>query len=311
MRKGFLMPRIIRKALYLKLKELPELREFQRDFERLSGLQLVLVDDLGTCDADARSLSPMCAMLHEHPAGKKMCGRMRQSLLLQANEHPACAVCDAGMQEVAVPLRISGIPAGYFLFGGVLRQRPDHVSVQKARHLLRHHGVDTAEEELNRLLEDSPRVTPEAMEAWQRIAHLAARQIAMKLTDRLVDPETSMPPVVKKACGYIRGRSLVEDVGLADVARHCAVSEGHLSRLFHHATGLTFREYITQVRLEHAKGMVLHGGRGITEIAYESGFQSVSQFHRSFRKSFGVSPGEMRRLSRSEAVSGEMVQPVV
>ena len=86
----------------------------------------------------------------------------------------------------------------------------------------------------------------------------------------------------------------MEDLGLPAVARHCGVSEGHLSRLFHHATGLTFREYVTQVRAEHARALVLHTSRGITEIAYESGFQSLSQFHRVFRKAYGTSPGQLR-----------------
>jgi hypothetical protein len=40
------MPRIIRRALYQKLRELPELLEFQRDFELLSGMQLASVNEL-------------------------------------------------------------------------------------------------------------------------------------------------------------------------------------------------------------------------------------------------------------------------
>jgi AraC-like DNA-binding protein len=146
----------------------------------------------------------------------------------------------------------------------------------------------------------SPLATPESMEACQRIVHLAARQIALKVTDQLVDPEAAMPPVVVKACGYIRARAIVEDLGLAGVARYCAVSEGHLSRMFHHATGLTFREYLTQVRVEHARALIMHTGRGVTEIAYESGFQSLSQFHRVFRKAYGISPGKLR-ASRQHA----------
>lgn len=296
-----IMPRIIRKALYLKLKELPELRDFQRDFELLSGLRLLLVDELGLAEGAACAFSPICGVLQGSVAGRAMCGRMRQGLLAQAAEQPACMVCDAGLQEVAVPLRISGIPAGFFIFGGALPQQPERPSVQRARHLLRHHGVEMEEEQLSLLMGNSPTASPAQMQACQRIVHLAARQIALKVTDQLVDPEMALPPAVLKACGYIRARALVEDVGLAAVARHCSVSEGHLSRLFHHATGLTFREYLTQVRVEHAKALLLHTGRGIAEIAYESGFQSLSQFHRVFLKAHGIPPGKLRRSGQSDA----------
>lgn len=118
-----------------------------------------------------------------------------------------------------------------------------------------------------------------------------------------------MPPAVIKACGFIRSRALVEDISLSLVARYCGVSEGHLSRLFHHATGLTFREYVAQVRVEHAKALLLHSGKGVTEIAYEAGFQSLSQFHRVFRKAFGSSPGTMRRGHQSASAPTQSIRP--
>ncbi len=107
------MPRIIRRALYQKLSELPELREFQRDFELLSGLRLALVDELGMNENCAPKDSDLCEAVKKSSAGKAMCARFRHGLFATAGEHPACAMCDAGLAEVVVPLRISGIPAGF------------------------------------------------------------------------------------------------------------------------------------------------------------------------------------------------------
>ena len=289
------MPRIIRRALYQKLRELPDLREFQRDFELLSGLRLAFVDELGMGEECAAGANGMCAAMAESAAGRAMCARLRHGLFTTAVDQPACAMCDAGLAEVVVPLRISGIPAGFFVFGGVAAQVPDPPARHKARHLLRKAGVEIGDAELDRLLDASPVLPRATLEAYQRIAHLAAKQISLKVTDQLADPEAKMPPAVLKACGFIRSHALLEDVSLTLVSRHCGVSEGHLSRLFHHATGLTFREYVAQVRIEHAKALLLHSGKGVTEIAYESGFQSLSQFHRVFRKTFGEPPGAMRR----------------
>jgi AraC-like DNA-binding protein len=290
------MPRIIRRALYQKLRDLPELREFQRDFELLSGMRLAFVDELGMGSDGPLSASGMCAAMERSAAGRTTCARLRQGLLLEAAPgNPACAMCDAGLAEVVVPVRISGIPAGFFVFGGVATQAPDTPSRHKVHHLLRKAGVEMEEAVLDDLLESAPVMPRGMLDAYQRIAHLAANQIALKATDQLVDPEAQMPPMVLKACGLIRGQTLMEDVSLVSVARRCGVSQGHLSRMFHHTTGLTFREYVAQVRIEHAKALLLHSGKGVTEIAYESGFQSLSQFHRVFRKVFGTTPGMMRR----------------
>jgi AraC-like DNA-binding protein len=295
------MPRIIRKALYHKLRELPELVEFQRDFELISGMKLAFVDELGLGDELRHDRLPLCAAIHASAAGSAMCARARHALLSSAADHSSCMLCDAGLNEVVVPLNISGIRAGYFMFGGTAPQPANPQAVHKARHLLRKNGLDVSECELESLLRQTPVVSKEALDACKRLAQLAAKQIALKITDQLVDPEAKMPLPVTKACGFIRARALTDDINLTDVARHCGVSEGHLSRMFHHATGLTFREYVTQVRMEHAKALLTRTGKTITEIAYESGFQSLSQFHRVFRKINGKTAGEMRVAGKSGA----------
>jgi AraC-like DNA-binding protein len=288
------MPRIIRRALYQKLRELPELLEFQRDFELLSGMKLAFVNELGLGDDLRRDQLPLCAAMNASEAGRAMCARSRHALLANTGDHSSCMLCDAGLSEAAIPLNISGIKAGYFMFGGTAPQPPNQQTIQKARHLLKKNGIQIDDRDLETWLSQTPVMPSETLDAYKRIVHLAAKQIALKVTDQLVDPEVAMPPSVIKACGYIRSRALVDDINLADVARHCCVSEGHLSRIFHHATGLTFREYLTRVRIERAKSLLLNSGKSVTEIAYESGFQSLSQFHRVFRKVYDSSPGEMR-----------------
>lgn len=295
------MPRIIRRALYQKLRELPELLEFQRDFELLSGMKLAFVNELGLGDDLQREQLPVCAAMNASEAGRAMCARSRHALLTHTGDHSSCMLCDAGLSEAAIPLNISGIKAGYFMFGGTAPLSPNQQTIQKARHLLKKNGIKIEDRDLETWLAQTPVVPSETFGAYKRIVHLAAKQIALKVTDQLVDPEVKMPVPVKKACGFIRARALTDDIHLSEVARHCSVSEGHLSRMFHHATGLTFREYLTQVRVEHAKALLMRTNRSVTEIAYESGFQSLSQFHRVFRKLNGKTAGEIRAAGKNGA----------
>lgn len=297
------MPRIIRKALYLKLRDLPEMQEFQRDFELLSRMRLAFVDTLGLSGGDRLESPPMCEALRHSRAGCAMCARTRQALLERAGDHPATTRCDAGLNECAIPLNISGIRAGYFLFYGYATARPEQAALQKVRHLLGRCGVDLEIAEIAGFLSESPVVGDDMTAAYQRIVQLAAKQIALKITDQLVEAEDVMPAAVTKACGFIRARALADELSLAVVARHCAVSEGHLSRIFHRSTGLTFREYLTQVRVDHAKALLMTTGKSVTEIAFESGFQSLSQFHRVFLKAYGQSPGKLRASRNRQSVT--------
>lgn len=292
------MPRILRRALYQKLRDWPELCRFREDFTTLSGVRLAFVDDLGR-EPEHEGGDPMiCRLIRETADGRAMCARVRQGVLAAAEEEPACARCDAGMSEVAVPVRIGGVCAGYFLFSGTLPAPADAAARARARHLLARHRIDIAPELLEKWLEGLTVVPEERLEALRRILWIAARQIAHQFMDPTDLEERELPVAVAKACGYIRAHGLTEDLQLTDVARHCGVSEGHFSRMFHQSTGLTYREYLTQVRLDHARGLLLRGQKAILEIAFDSGFQSVSQFHRAFRKAFGSSPAAWRAAVR-------------
>lgn len=101
------------------------------------------------------------------------------------------------------------------------------------------------------------------------------------------------PPAISKARGYILGH-LGEELALDDVARHAGVSLYHFCKVFKKTTGHTFTEFVTKARVEEAKRLLMHPQMRVTEIAYDVGFQSLSQFNRSFKKITAQSPSEYR-----------------
>jgi AraC-like DNA-binding protein len=73
----------------------------------------------------------------------------------------------------------------------------------------------------------------------------------------------------------------------------------YFCKLFKKATGLNFTEYVSRVRLEKAKNLLLNPNARVSEIAYSVGFQSLTHFNRVFRKFEGQSPTAYRdRLPR-------------
>jgi AraC-like DNA-binding protein len=58
---------------------------------------------------------------------------------------------------------------------------------------------------------------------------------------------------------------------------------------------LNLIDYINRCRVEQAKQMLLKQDARVSEVAFETGYQSLSQFNRSFRNIMGESPTEYRR----------------
>lgn len=85
------------------------------------------------------------------------------------------------------------------------------------------------------------------------------------------------------------------EVDLASAARVAAMCPAAFSRWFRHATGKSFLECLTEVRLSHAFRLLTETSKNVTEIGYDCGFNSVSHFIHRFKEARGMSPGEYRR----------------
>ena len=67
------------------------------------------------------------------------------------------------------------------------------------------------------------------------------------------------------------------------VAKNISVSKYHISRNFKQSIGISFTDYINTLRANHALNLLATSERSITEIAFESGFESLTTFFRVFR----------------------------
>ncbi|HKL86379.1 MAG TPA: response regulator [Treponemataceae bacterium] len=123
----------------------------------------------------------------------------------------------------------------------------------------------------------------------RRILHaILALQNAMP-----VDPHLSM---IKKAKIYIDSHFSDSDISLHVVASEVNVSPNHFSTIFSQEAGETFIEYLTCVRIEHAKRLLKTTRMKSADIAYESGFNDPHYFSFMFKKKTGISPREFRAV---------------
>lgn len=83
-------------------------------------------------------------------------------------------------------------------------------------------------------------------------------------------------------------------ISVETMAKTAGMSKSHFTRTFRAETGETPLDYLTRLRLERAKKLLLAGDKSITEIAYECGFSSQAYFATCFRQRFGTAPSAYR-----------------
>lgn len=86
-----------------------------------------------------------------------------------------------------------------------------------------------------------------------------------------------------------------DDITLEEVASQSGYTANYFSYLFHQISGQKYVDFLTRLRLNYAKTMLLNSDESIARIADASGFSSQSNFFRSFRKELGLSPVEYRK----------------
>lgn len=127
---------------------------------------------------------------------------------------------------------------------------------------------------------------PEELEAW------LLEKITMICGSRQWKGSNKHRRVVDFMTQYIH-EHYAEDVTLADLSDKVYVSRNHLSIIFKNMTGETFNTYLTRVRIEKARELLLEGNALVYEVAERVGYKNVPYFSTLFKKMTGMNPTEL------------------
>ena len=105
---------------------------------------------------------------------------------------------------------------------------------------------------------------------------------------------TGRNTVEKEMVSYIQ-QNYTGKILLREFGEQFHLSEKYISRYFKDHFHITLSQYVTYLRLEHAKQMLQETDISVTEVAMQSGYQNISYFIRSFKKTYGVSPLKYRK----------------
>lgn len=109
-------------------------------------------------------------------------------------------------------------------------------------------------------------------------------------------------PVVEKACQYIRCSYKDAEMTQTGIAEALSVSASYLSGVFKKTMGISMVQYLTMVRMEKARELLLETAADVKNIAEQVGYHDEYYFSRCFKKQYGLSPIQIRKFSDSRRI---------
>jgi AraC-like DNA-binding protein len=154
------------------------------------------------------------------------------------------------------------------------------------------------ESKLRKAYFDTPVVNAERFEAIVQMLTVFAQYLADYVSHHAIATSVNEPTAVSSAKQFIQAHA-EEQITLAQVVAHVRVSRFYFCKLFKRATGMTLTEYVTRVRLEKAKTLLVDPALRISEIVYAVGFGSIPRFNSVFKRYVGMPPTDYRATLRA------------
>jgi AraC-like DNA-binding protein len=192
-----------------------------------------------------------------------------------------------------VPIRLGNQVIGFLQTGQVFRKRPTRSQFAKVCQTLEQWGLQYDRRRLEEAFFKTRVLPPRQHESVVRLLTIFAQHLSMISNQVLLQQKNAEPPVITRAKEYIL-EHMSEDLSLARVAKAVNTSTFYFCKMFKKATGINFTDYLSRVRIEKAKNLLLNPNLRVSEIAFEVGFQSLTHFNRVFKKILGQSPTQYR-----------------
>lgn len=100
--------------------------------------------------------------------------------------------------------------------------------------------------------------------------------------------------LIEKTINFIKS-NYQRDLPVDEISSHVFLSSRYLNSIFKAETGLTISEYITKLRMETAKELILNNHMKINEVSKAVGYNNIQSFIRLFKKHYCMTPVDFRR----------------
>ncbi len=283
------------KALIEALQHSKLYQDYEKAFAEATGLPLSLrpVESWQLPIHGKSNESPFCDILSRKSRACAVCLSVQEELAGKAAQDATTIICPVGLCDTAVPVKLGDRLVGYLQTGQVFNKPPTEAQFEKARKLVEQWGICEDEQKLRKAYFSTRVVSHKRHESVIRLLSIFAQHLSLLSNQLVLQQESSEPPIIRQAKEYIQDHQ-ADDLSLGQVARAVNTSTFYFCKMFKKYTGINFTDYLSRVRIEKSKNLLLNPNLRVSEIAFEVGFQSLTHFNRVFKKVLGQSPTEYR-----------------
>ena len=153
---------------------------------------------------------------------------------------------------------------------------------------------------LSRYFEKDEKSALDLQALYFQAAHILTSNFLVKADDTRLNMDDSQDRQrVRQIQNYIQA-NYQSQISLNNLADQLYLSNAYLSKYVKKHLGLTFMEYLNNVRLFHAVDELLYTKKNMTHIALDNGFPTSATFTKAFRDIYGEAPSEYRRKMREQ-----------
>lgn len=153
---------------------------------------------------------------------------------------------------------------------------------------------------LSRYFEKDEKSALDLQALYFQAAHILTSNFLVKADDTRLNMDDSQDRQrVRRIQNYIQA-NYQSQISLNNLSDQLYLSNAYLSKYVKKHLGLTFMEYLNNVRLFHAVDELLYTKKNMTHIALDNGFPTSAAFTKAFRDIYGEAPSEYRRKMREQ-----------
>ena len=195
--------------------------------------------------------------------------------------------CHNGLIEAISPLYNFGILTGFLIMGQVRLTEDTTAPITEA---LAKVGIEGKEAE--RICSAIPTIDANLLQSYVNILTICARYLTLSHS------VTSTKQTVGRLTMQYINENYNEKIGIKDICNAIGYSKSTVLVAFKKEFGTTVNTYLTNVRLEKSKKMLMDNSITINEVALACGFSDQSYFSKVFSVNYGISPTDYRKDSR-------------
>lgn len=271
-------------------------RDYERAFSQSTGLPLKLraMKAWHLVHRGTKFENPFCALMAKHSRSCAACLEVQHKIAESPKIATKSMICFAGLCETAVPVQLGDKLIGFLQTGQVLLKKPTHRQFARTARQLLEWGLKVNLGQLEDAYFHTRVLTRKQYESIISLLTIFGQHLSFVCNQILVQTGNAEPVSITRARKFIQEHQ-TDDLSLAEVARAVNTSTFYFCKLFKKATGLSFTEYLSRLRIEKAKNLLLNPNLRVSEIAYETGFQTLTHFNRVFKHITNQSPSNYRK----------------